>query len=241
LKALLLAAGLGTRLKPITDRIPKCLVPLQDRPLLSYWLSLLTKGGCQPLLVNTHYFAKKVEDYIKASEYHDFVQTVYEEELLGTGGTVLKNRAFFSSEAFMLVHADNLSLFDVRAFIARHQARPSGCEITMMTYITPTPETCGIVELDNKGVVKSFYEKVSYPPGNLANGAVYILEPTVIDFLAGLKKDKIDFSTEVLPYYLGRIFTFHNDIYHRDIGNLESYEQALKEIVQQQNFGMRFL
>ena len=232
MKSLLLAAGLGTRLKPVTDNIPKCLVPLQDRPLLSYWLSLLIKGGCHPILVNTHHFAQKVEEYIKASEYRNYVQIVFEKELLGTGGTVLKNRNFFGSEAFMLVHADNLSLFDVHEFIECHQARPAGCEMTMMTYFTPSPETCGIVELDKKGVVKSFYEKVSYPPGNLANGAVYILEPSVIDFLAGLGKDHIDFSTEVLPYFLGRIFTFHNNVYHRDIGNLESYEQALKDIVQ---------
>jgi mannose-1-phosphate guanylyltransferase len=230
LKALLLAAGLGTRLKPVTESIPKCLVPVQGRPLLSYWLSLLTKGGCQPLLVNTHHFADKVEEYIRGSEYSKNVQTVFEKELLGTAGTVLKNRAFFGSEAFMLVHADNLSLFDVHEFIARHQARPAGCEMTMMTYITPTPETCGIVELNKQGVVRSFYEKVKHPPGNLANGAVYILEPSVIDFLAGLKKEKIDFSTEVLPLYLGRMFTFHNNVYHRDIGNLESYKQALAEV-----------
>lgn len=163
MKALLLAAGLGTRLKPVTDNIPKCLVPLNDHPLLSYWLSLLTKGGCHPLLVNTHHFADKVEEYVKASEYRSYVQTVYEKDLLGTAGTVLKNRDFFGAEAFMLVHADNLSLFDVHAFIEQHQARPAGCEMTMMTYITPTPETCGIVELDKGGVVKSFYEKVSFP------------------------------------------------------------------------------
>jgi mannose-1-phosphate guanylyltransferase len=101
----------------------------------------------------------------------------------------------------------------------------------MMTYVTPTPETCGIVQLDNHGVVKAFYEKVKDPPGNLANGAVYILEPSVFDFLESFKKNKIDFSTDVLPRYLGRIYTFHNNVYHRDIGNLESYNQALIDVV----------
>ena len=111
----------------------------------------------------------------------------------------------------------------------RHANRPSGCEMTMMTFSTSTPESCGIVELDEYGVVKAFHEKVKNPPGNLANGAVYILEPSIIGFLEGLGKRIIDFSTEVLPRYIGRIFTFHNDIYHRDIGTIESYNAALKE------------
>lgn len=235
MKALLLAAGLGVRLRPVTDNIPKCLVPIQGRPLLGYWLRMLVEAGCHPLLVNTHYFADRVEDYIKVSGYQEHVQTVYEAELLGTGGTVLKNRGFFGNEPFMLIHADNFSVFDVRAFIARHKARPSGCEITMMTYITPTPETCGILGLDKQGVVQAFYEKVKDPPGNLANGAVYILDPSVLAFLGNLKKSTIDFSTEVLPHYLGRIYTFHNDVYHRDIGNIESYQQALLEADQRKD------
>ena len=230
MKALLLAAGLGTRLRPVTNTIPKCLVPIEGRPLLEYWLRLLTQAGVHPILVNLHYFADKVEDYVKNSAYQRFVETVYEKDLLGTAGTVLKNRAFFGSEPFMLVHADNLSCFDVQAFIARHEARPAGCEMTMMTYVTPTPETCGIVELSENGVVVAFHEKVTSPPGNLANGAVYILEPSVFDFLEGLGKSVIDLSTEVLPHYIGRINTFHNDVYHRDIGTIESYDAAKREM-----------
>jgi dTDP-glucose pyrophosphorylase len=99
----------------------------------------------------------------------------------------------------------------------------------MMTFPSDTPESCGIVELDDRGIVRAFYEKVSNHPGRLANGAVYILEPSVLEFLQNLKKEMIDFSTEVLPHYLGRIATFYNDVYHRDIGNLASYEAALKE------------
>jgi mannose-1-phosphate guanylyltransferase len=231
LKALLLAAGLGERLRPLTDTIPKCLVPIQGRPLLEYWLKLLIPNGCHPLLVNTHYLADKIEKYIEGSEYKSYVKTVYESELLGTGGTILKNRGFFGSEPFMLIHADNLSRFNVRSFIARHQARPTGCVMTMMTYDTPTPETCGVVVLNYYGVVRAFHEKVKGSHGNLANAAVYIIEPSVIDFLESLKKTHIDFSTDVLPYYLGRIYTFHNNVYHRDIGTLESYQQALTDVV----------
>ncbi len=231
MRALLLAAGMGTRLRPLTDTIPKCLVPIHGRPLLEYWLEMLDRAGIRPMLVNLHYLAEQVREYIAASRYRDVVSTVYEERLLGTAGTLLRNRSFFGEEPLMLVHADNLSRFDVRAFVARHGERPRGCEITMLTFRTPTPRSCGIVELDPDGVVLAFHEKVPDPPGDLANGAVYILEPSLFRFLEALGKETIDFSTEVLPCYLGRIFTFRNDVYHRDIGTMASYQAANRDFV----------
>jgi len=229
MKALLLAAGLGTRLRPLTDTIPKCLVPIHGKPLLYYWLKILDEAGVKPILVNLHYFSDKVSNYIKESGFKDIVETVYEEKLLGTAGTLFKNRDFFQGEPLMLVHADNLSKFDVKAFMEHHKNRPAHCEITMMTFATSNPETCGVVELDEKGVVKTFHEKVINPPSNIANGAVYIIEPTIFTFLKELTKEIIDFSTEVLPHYVGRTYTFFNNSYHRDIGTLESYKAALKE------------
>lgn len=232
MRALLLAAGLGTRLQPLTDHIPKCLIQIDNKPLLEYWITMLVRGGVYPLLVNLHYHADKVANFIDHSPYRKFITPVYEEKLLGTGGTLLKNRIFFNHEPtqpLMLVHADNLSLFDVQAFVNSHLSRPTGCEITMMTFKTPTPQSCGIIETDHKGCVQAFYEKVANPPGDRANGAVYIIEPSLFTYLEGMKKEFIDFSTEVIPHFIGRINTFHNDIYHRDIGTIESYEAACRE------------
>ncbi|MFA5181849.1 MAG: nucleotidyltransferase family protein [Syntrophales bacterium] len=232
MKALLLAAGLGTRLQPLTDNIPKCLIAIDDKPLLEYWITILHKGGIYPLLVNLHHHADKVANFINNSPYHEFVTTIYEEQLFGTGGTLLKNRSFFDDEPkepLMLVHADNLSIFDVQAFVNSHLNRPAGCEITMMTFKTSTPHTCGIIETDERGCVQAFHEKVANPPGDIANGAVYIVEPSIFNYLEGLHKEFIDFSTDVIPYYMGRICAFHNDVYHRDIGTIESYEMACQE------------
>lgn len=181
-----------------------------------------------PLLLNLGYMADRVRDYIEACPYRENVETVYEPALLGTAGTLLQNRGFFNNEPLMLIHADNLSVFNVRDFIRRHQERPAGCVITMMTFVTDSPRTCGIVELDERGVVTAFHEKVDNPPGNMANGAVYILEPDLFSFLESIRKECIDFSTEVLPHFVGRIATYHNADYHRDIGTVESYHQALK-------------
>jgi mannose-1-phosphate guanylyltransferase len=241
MKALLLAAGLGTRLQPLTKDIPKCLIPIDGKPLLEYWIIMLYHAGVFPLLINLHHHADKVKNFIDNSPYRKFITTIYEKELLGTGGTLLKNRSFFEDESLMLVHADNLSMFDVSAFINSHQNRPPGCEITMMTFKTPTPQSCGIIETDEKGRVKAFYEKVDNPPGDLANGAVYIVEPTLFNYLESLKKGFIDFSTEVIPNFIGRINTFLNDVYHRDIGTLESYEAACREYPAIKNKNKDFL
>ncbi|CCK81671.1 nucleotidyltransferase family protein [Desulfobacula toluolica] len=231
MKALLLSAGFGTRLRPLTEFIPKCLVPIKGKPLMEYWLDMLCREKITPVMVNLHYLSKKVEDYIATSPYREFVTTVYEESLLGTGGTLLKNRHFFDKESVFMAHGDNLSLFDLTDFVKSHDSRPGHCEMTMMTFETDTPQSCGIVELDSDNVVCAFHEKVDHPPGNLANGAVYILEPSVLDFLDSLGKKVIDFSTEVLPHYIGRIKTFHNSRYHRDIGTMESYRKAQNDFL----------
>lgn len=96
----------------------------------------------------------------------------------------------------------------------------------MMVFETPDPKSCGIVDLDQRGLVTSFHEKVVSPPGNLANAAVYILEPSVVNFMANLGKEEIDFSTEVIPHFMGRIQTHLNTAYHRDIGTVASWMEA---------------
>jgi mannose-1-phosphate guanylyltransferase len=229
MRALLLAAGFGTRLRPLTDTIPKCLVPINGRPLLDHWLELLARGSVVQTLVNLHYLPDAVRAFLVKSTYSLEITTVYEEPLLGTAGTVLKNKDYFQQEPILLIHADNLSLFDLREFKRKFDDRESWIDITMMTFETDAPETCGIVEIDEMGVVCAFHEKVENPPGNLANAAVYILAPAVVEFIAGLNKEIIDFSNDVLPHYVGRINTFHNGTYHRDIGNSESLAAAQTE------------
>ena len=226
MKALLLAAGLGTRLRPITDVIPKCLVPINGKPLLEYWLENLTKVGVDEFVINTSYLSEQVEVFIKKSKYAKNVTLTHEDKLLNTGGTLLANKEFFENETFMLVHADNLCFCDFNAFLESHKTRSVQCEITMMLFKSDTPSSCGIVELDSNNIVQKFHEKVKNPPSNLANGAVYICEPSIFPFLESLGKQNIDFSNDVLPHYMSRINTYLNSIYHRDIGNIESYALA---------------
>ena len=226
MKALLLAAGLGTRLRPITDSVPKCLVPIQGKPLLDYWLDLLFDGGIERCLINTGYLAPQVERHIAGSRWRSRIDLVHEETLLGTGGTIAANLDYFGGDSFLVAHADNLTRFDLAAFAARHAARPADCVITMMTFETDDPCSCGIVEQTGQGVVFAFHEKKANPPGRIANAAVYIFAPPVAAFIRSLGKSVIDLSTEVIPVFLGRICTFHNADYHRDIGTVKSLRLA---------------
>ena len=232
MKAILLSAGLGTRLTPLTNVLPKGLMPINGRPLLEHWLSTLARAGIGPFLINIHHHSDMIRSYVKNSSFSDRVSLVFEEELLGTGGTLIANRDFVGNEPVMLIHGDNICFADMEAFARAHGARPKNTFITMMTFTTPTPKSCGIVGLDDKGVVRTFQEKPDCPASDLANGAVYILEPDVLDFCIEKGRSRLDFSTEVLPEYTGRMTTYHNTVYHRDIGTPESLLRAQLECPQ---------
>ncbi|WP_376967571.1 nucleotidyltransferase family protein (plasmid) [Azospirillum sp. A26] len=230
MRALLLAAGFGTRLRPLTDTVPKCLVPIGDRSLLDLWLDLLFTSGIERVLVNTHHHAETVCRHLAASCWSNRIDWVHEPALLGTGGTVLANRNFFSDRPFLVAHADNLTDFDVANLIARHAARPSGVEITMLAFHTDRPQHSGILELAPDDRVIGFHEKVADPPGTLANGAVYVFEPAVVDAIAAMGKPTVDLSTEIIPSFLGRILAVRHHGYHRDIGTPESLQRARDDV-----------
>ncbi|WJG10599.1 nucleotidyltransferase family protein [Aliiglaciecola sp. LCG003] len=230
MKVVLLAAGEGTRLRPITNTIPKCLVPINGVPLLDFWLNALAPAeSVNQIYLNLHYLADKVVRHIVRNWNHlDNLYCWHEDNLLGTAGTLIRNVSQLTEDDVMVIHADNLSVFDMDDFIAAHRNRPKECEITMMLFATDTPQSCGIVEVDAHGVVTNMHEKVANPPGNLANGAVYIFSKQVIETL---KCSAItDISTELLPSYFEKIFGWVNQTYHRDIGTPSSYTLAQQEI-----------
>ena len=227
IRALLLAAGFGTRLHPLTKHTPKCLVPIAGKPLLDRWLEQLESLPCQAAIVNKHYLADQVVAFLNNRQPNNMtVQQVYEPELLGTAGTLLANQSFFAGSTGILIHADNATDTDLRYLIKAHRERPSQCIITMLTFSTKIPSQCGVVETDSDGVVKSFHEKVSNPPGNRANGAVYVFDQELIEELVVLGPGISDFSTQALPALVGRINTWHTNARYLDIGTPDNLLEA---------------
>ena len=112
IRALLLAGGLGSRLRPITNEIPKCMVPIKDEPLLSRWLRHLESVGCEQVIINTHYLADQVNSFLdrKQQEMSNMsITRVHEKELKGTAGTLLCNLDYFDCCTGLLIHADNVT------------------------------------------------------------------------------------------------------------------------------------
>ena len=226
MRTFLLAAGLGTRLRPLTYNIPKCLVSIKGLPLLGIWLKRLTEANIGPFLINTHYLPEQVEAFIKASPYCEQVTLINEIELKGTAGSLIANLDFFQGEEGLIIHADNYCLADFTAFQRAHINRPPECLMTMMTFRTNNLSSCGIVKLDERGIVSDFYEKVDHPPGNLANGAIYILTPELLKKLGTDYRESKNFSTEIISQFIGRIYSYETSQIFIDIGNPDNYDQA---------------
>ena len=227
LRALLLAAGFGTRLRPLTLKIPKCLVRINDKPILKYWLEKLESLNTESVLINTHYLHTQVDDFLKNQSFSKIkVGQFYEKELLGTAGTLLANKSFFCDSIGLLIHADNFSSVNLNDFVKAHKNRPSHCLLTMLTFNTKTPSNCGIVEIDKDGVVVGFHEKASNPPSNKANGAIYAFDFEFIKWLEIHCPQASDFSTEVIPELIGRISTWHTNESFIDIGTPSSLYEA---------------
>ena len=226
MKAILLAAGFGTRLRPLTNTTPKCLVKIKNKPLLQIWLERLNDAGINNFLINTHYLSNNVKNFIKTSSFYSNCLIVYEKNLLVTEGNLLSNIKYSENQDLILVHADNYCLADFNEFIIKHKQRPKNCLMTMMTFRTDTPKSCGIVEIDEQKIVIGFHEKVDNPPSNLANGAVYILSTDFLKILKEKFPDASDFSTEVLHHFLNKIYTYETKNIFIDIGTIESYNKA---------------
>ena len=227
MKAVLLAAGLGTRLRPITDNIPKCLVPIRGKPLLGYWLDALVDAGVESVLVNLHYLADQVSEFVETRTDRNRITLIEEPVLLGTAGTVRENSGFFAGDKGLVIHADNFCGASIEKLINAHSSRPEGTEITMMTFRTNDPSACGIIEIDRQGVVQGFHEKVADPPGRIANAAIYVFEQSVIQCISASRIGEfVDISRDVIPRYIGRIFATPADGPVIDIGTPENFERA---------------
>ena len=225
MNALLLAAGFGERLSPLTKDWPKCLMPINGIPLLELWISDLFKLGANKIYINTHYLSDEVEEFLSRDRFRNKVKIVNEEKLLGTAGTIKSLSKNFLDFPTLVIHADNFCGMDLLDFVDLHQEkRPKVCKFSMMTFDTQTPQSCGVLKLDENSIVREFYEKPQKPISNRANGAVYLLEPSIVEWLA--QREISDFSTEVIPSFMGKIFAINNSKFHIDIGSFEGLKKA---------------
>src|SRR5262249_51606709 len=152
MKAFLLAAGVGSRLRPITDTIPKCMVPIGGQPMIDIWLDAFERAGVDEVLVNLHHLSGVVRRPLPARDGAPTVRTFFEPELLGSAGTLIANRAWVSGEEmFLACYADNLTDFDLSSLIQTH--REHSAIATLTVFHSERPSAGGVVELDEGGTV----------------------------------------------------------------------------------------
>lgn len=223
MKAFLLAAGLGTRLRPLTNDIPKCLLPICGRPLLDIWFEVLERSGVGEVLINTHHLAGLVQEFVTAYRGPLGVTLAHEPELLGSAGTLVAQRAFIENEtAFLVCNSDNLVDFDLRSLVAAHD--PAKTEATVVLFRAERPHEAGIVELDGQGVITSFVEKPANPASDLANAGLYVFSPSVLD-MAPLARPA-DIGYDLMPRLVGRARGVEIDGTLLDIGTPDRYRKA---------------
>lgn len=218
MKAFLLAAGLGTRLRPLTDNKPKCLVPIAGEPLLEIWLKLLRKYGINEVLVNVHAHATQVRDVVGHSANR--VRISEEPILLGSAGTIWANRDWVKSEPlFWIFYADVLTNARLDRMLEFHKQHQGAA--TLGVYEADRPERCGIVEVDSNDCIVEFMEKPAQPRSRLAFSGLMIGTPALLEVLP--YSIPADIGYDVLPHLVGRMFAYPIREFLIDVGTPENY------------------
>ncbi|HSP89145.1 MAG TPA: nucleotidyltransferase family protein [Ignavibacteriaceae bacterium] len=223
MKAFLLAAGLGTRLKPITNSIPKCLVPICGKPLLGWWIELFKKHGIDEVLINLHHFPERVKEYLEKNSYGIKFVFFYEENLLGSAGTLRENKNFVKNEKeFFILYADNLTNVNLSEFLRFHILKNNNFSLGL--FKSNNPSACGIALMNEENVVTDFEEKPKNPKSNLASAGVFLSAPNVLDLIP--QKEITDIGFDLIPKLVNNMKGWLIHDYLIDIGTHENLKNA---------------
>ncbi len=229
---MILAAGRGRRLQPLTDNCPKPLIPIAGKPLLEYVIRLLVRYGFDQLAINLHHLPDEIEAFCGSGKRWG-AQITYsrEDELLGTAGAVAKLRSHFR-ERFLVYYGDNLCNVDLGRLWADHESSRSMATIGLLPMDDPT--TRGIVQLDAEGAITKLVEKPTPEEvfeGYLVNAGIYAIEPELVDDIPD--GQCLDFGSDLFPAMLEDGRPLHG---HRLEGQLlstdtpERYRHALEQV-----------
>ncbi len=236
-KAMILAAGRGTRLRPLTDDLPKCLMPLAGRPLIDWTLHWLHSCGVSVCIINLHYMSDVVQAYVgDGSQYDLKIHYSYEPQLLGTAGAVKKVADFFCDGPFYVIYSDNFSLWELRNLKQAYDTMLSadssvGAEVAAVISVHWREDvtSSGIVEITEDNRVARYVEK---PPkedvtSNYVNAGFYYLNPKVLAYIPDGRF--FDFSHHVFPAMIEngeRIYAVKMDMPIIGIDTLNAYKRA---------------
>jgi mannose-1-phosphate guanylyltransferase len=225
---MLLAAGLGTRLRPLTYELPKPMVPILGRPVMEHILRLMARHGFDDVIANLHYFPDLIRNrFGDGSDYGVRLAYEFEPELLGTAGGVRNVRDHFGGETFLVISGDALTDVDLTALWEAHK-RKGGIATLALKHVDD-PSELGVVIVDEDGRIQGFQEKPDPAEAlsNLGNCGIYVFEPEIFDYFP--ERPFVDWALEVFPKLLEQDVSFYgHEIadYWNDVGSLEEYRQG---------------
>ncbi len=233
-KAMILATGEGTNLRPLTLETPKVLLPLGGVPLICYTLSWLRKHGVREVTINLHHLGEKIRAFLDdGTRFGVRIHYSYEEALLGTAGGV-KRAERFLADTFVVVYGDVLTDFDLSEMVRFHRARKALATLALVE--VANPRETGIVRLGEKNRVVSFVEKPSggAEAGDAANGGVYVLNRKVLQFIPS--EGYCDFAYDIFPKLVGAGhhvygYCLKPEDYLIDVGNMDRYRKANQDVM----------
>jgi mannose-1-phosphate guanylyltransferase len=222
MKAMVLAAGLGTRLRPLTYEITKPMVPVLDRPVMEHILDLIERHSFDGVIANLHYFPETIREY-----FGDRISYRFEEQLLGTAGGVRACAEFFGDEPFLVISGDALTDIDLTAFAATHREK-GGIATLAVKQVADTREY-GVVLHDRDGRITGFQEKPQPEEAlsDLGNCGIYMFDPSIFDYFPD--RPFVDWAKDVFPALLENDVPFHiHEVreYWNDVGSLSELRQG---------------
>ena len=227
MQALILAGGLGTRLRDVVNDRPKAMALVNGKPFLEYQIRFLKNNGIDDMVLSTGYMSEKIEEYFGRGKNHGVsIRYVKEEELLGTGGAIKNAQGILHSQFFVL-NGDSIFLVDINSMLKFHKSNHA--DLTLGLTKVRAKSRFGNVKINDKFQVMEFVEKES-TSGNLINGGIYIFKKDNFDW--NVFPQKFSIEKEFFPNVVAknRIFGFVSDSYFIDIGTVEDYEKFGKEL-----------
>lgn len=233
MKAMVMAAGLGTRLRPLTDFLPKPMMPVANRPVLHHLFNLLQRHGIDEVGVNLHAAPEMIQRYFGDGSALDLtIRWSHEPELLGTAGGTKKLEDFWEGEAILITSGDGLHDIDVTALLGHHKR--TGALATLAVKPVQDPSSYGVLILDRDTRVRGFQEKPTRDEArsDLANCGVYVIEPELLERIP--KDTFMDFGQDLWPLLVSAgepIYAYTTMAYWNDVGDLDALRNGILDAV----------